>query len=163
MKRFVFIMFAMLTMATSSSAQEIYYEIKHKAQANVSDPSTNALIKQFSLFKIEALNYLAIKMKEEMPDSSALLLDKEALALNTFLTIYTNALVENSQMPPAHQKKVISAFMDASYENPLFNDPDKELVLAFFRNGESLTRFSLDTDWRRAVLAAQEAMRRLKK
>ena len=66
MKRFVFIMLAMLTMATSSSAQEIYYEIKHKAQANVSDPSTNALIKQFSLFKIEALNYLAIKMKEEM-------------------------------------------------------------------------------------------------
>lgn len=162
MKRLVLIMFATLAIATSSSAQDIYYEIKHKAEANISDPSANALIKQFSKFKVEALNYMAIKMKEEMPDSSASLLDKEALSLNTFLTIYTNALVKNSQMPPAYQVKVISAFMDASYGNPLFNDPDKDLVLVFFKNGDCMTRFSLDTDWRRAVLAVEEALKQLK-
>jgi hypothetical protein len=44
----------------------------------------------------------------------------------------------------------------------LFNDPDKDLVLVFFKDGDSMTRFSLDTDWRRAVLAAQEALKRLK-
>ena len=163
MKRLFLLLSLAWIFTTNSSAQDIYYEIKHKAEADVSDPSVNPLIKQFSRFKVEALNYMAIKMKEEMPDSTADLLDKEALSLNTFLTIYTNALVENSQQPGAHQVKVISAFMDASYENPLFNDPDKELVLAFFKNGESLTRFSLDTDWRRAVLAANEAMKRLKK
>ena len=97
-----------------------------------------------------------------MPDSTVELLDKEALSLNTFLTIYTNALVENSQQPAAFQVKVISAFMDASYGNPLFNDPDKELVLVFFKDGESMTRFSLDTDWRRAVLAVKEALSKLK-
>jgi hypothetical protein len=70
--------------------------------------------------------------------------------------------VENSQQPAAYQVKVISAFMDASYANPLFNDPDKDLVLVFFKDGDSMTRFSLDTDWRRAVLAAQEALKRLK-
>ena len=49
--------------------------------------------------------------------------------------------------------------MDASFSNPLFNDPDKELTLAYFSDGNSLTRFSLDTDWRRAVLAAKELVR----
>ena len=33
MKRLVLIMFATLAIATSSSAQDIYYEIKHKAEA----------------------------------------------------------------------------------------------------------------------------------
>ncbi|MDE6011593.1 MAG: hypothetical protein K2G91_02510, partial [Prevotella sp.] len=58
--------------------------------------------------------------------------------------------------------KVIKAYMDASYSNPLFNDNDKEIVLAYFNDGNNLTRFSLDTDWRRAVLAAEEAMKKLK-
>jgi hypothetical protein len=161
MKRLFLIVLTIMAIATSSSAQEIYYEIRSKAQEDLLNPATPPLIKQFSNFKVEALNYMAIKMKEEMPDSSATLLDKEALALNTFLTIYTNALVKNSQMPPAHQVKVIGAFMDASYGNPLFNDPDKDLVLVFFKNGDSMTRFSLDTDWRRAVLAVQQAMKQL--
>ena len=162
MKRLFIILFATFALATTSSAQEIFYEIKNSAEAIIANPSANPLVKKFSRFKVEALNYMAMKMREEMPDSTVELLDKEALSLNTFLTIYTNALVENSQQPAAFQLKVISAFMDASYGNPLFNDPDKDLVLVFFKDGESMTRFSLDTDWRRAVLAVKEALSKLK-
>ena len=102
-------------------------------------------------------------MKEEFPDSSAELLDKEALSLNIFITNYTRSLIENRNMPVNYQKKVIKAYMDASYSNPLFNDTDKEMVLSYFRDGNSLTRFSLDTDWRRAVLAAKAALKQLDK
>ena len=115
------------------------------------------------MFKLEALNYLAIKMKEEFPDSSADLLDKEALSLNVFMTNYTRSLVESRNMPANHQKKIIRAYMDASYSNPLFNDRDTELVLSYFNDASSLTRFSLDTDWRRAVLAAKAALRSINK
>ena len=66
-------------------------------------------------------------------------------------------------MPANYQKKVIKAYMDASYSNPLFNDADKEMVLSYFNDGSSLTRFSLDTDWRRAVLAAKAALKQLDK
>lgn len=145
----------------TTQAQDIYLEIKQSAQDNVNNPATNELVKAFSSFKIDALDYMAIKMKEVIPDSSATFLDKEALSLNIFLTKYTTALLANSEQPANYQLKIIKAFMDASYSNPLFNDPDQELTLSYFNNGNSLTRFSLDTDWRRAVLAADEALNRL--
>ena len=49
--------------------------------------------------------------------------------------------------------------MDVSFSNPLFDDPDKELTLGYYANGECLTRFSLDTDWRRAVAAIAMEMK----
>ena len=91
MKRLFIILFATFALSTTSSAQEIFYEIKNSAEANIANPSANPLVKKFSRFKVEALNYMAMKMREEMPDSTVELLDKEALSLNTFLTIYTNA------------------------------------------------------------------------
>jgi hypothetical protein len=141
------------TLSASVSAQDIYYEVRRSAQENIDNPATNPIVKQFSLFKLEALNYMAIKMKEVMPDSTAEFLDHEALALNTFLTSYTASLMESKDEPAAYQVKVIKAYMDASYSNPLFNDKDTELVLSYYNSADSMTRFSLDTDWRRAVAA----------
>ena len=152
----------LLSLSQTLSAQEIYAEIRRSAQAKVSDTSADMLVRQFSMFKLEALNYLAIKMKEEFPDSTAELLDKEALSLNVFITNYTRSLVESRTMPANHQKKIIRAYMDASYSNPLFNDKDSDMVLAYFNDANSLTRFSLDTDWRRAVLAAKAALEKIK-
>ena len=162
MKRLFITLGLVFTLSASVSAQDIYYEVRRSAQENIDNPATNPIVKQFSLFKLEALNYMAIKMKEVMPDSTAEFLDHEALALNTFLTSYTASLMESKDDPAAHQVKVIKAYMDASYSNPLFNDPDKEMVLAYYRNGKCLTRFSLDTDWRRALLAARELIKVIK-
>ena len=153
----------LLTVSTTLSAQEIFTEIRRNAQAKVNDPTAELIVRKFSMFKLDALNYLAIKMKEEFPDSSATLLDKEALSLNVFITNYTRSLVESKDMPANHQKKIIRAYMDASYSNPLFNDGDTELVLSYFNDANSLTRFSLDTDWRRAVLAAKAALKNINK
>ena len=163
MKRFLLSTILILSFTSTLSAQEIYTEIRRTAQAKVNDSSADILVRRFSMFKLEALNYMAIKMKEEFPDSSADLLDKEALSLNIFITNYTRSLIENRNMPANYQKKVIKAYMDASYSNPLFNDADKEMVLSYFNDGSSLTRFSLDTDWRRAVLAAKAALKQLDK
>lgn len=150
-----------LASTAAISAQEIYTEVRNMAIASIDNPATNPQVRQISQFKLDALNYMAIKMREEMPDSAADFLDKEALSLHIFINNYTNALVANSQQPAAYQMKIIKAFMDASYSNPLFNDEDKDVVLAYFNDGKNMTRFSLDTDWRRAVLAAEEAMKQL--
>ena len=163
MKRLLFSIILVLSFTSTLSAQEIYSEIRRTAQTKVNDPNTDILVRKFSMFKLEALNYLAIKMKEEFPDSTAELLDKEALSLNVFITNYTRSLIESQKMPDNLQKKIIKAYMDASYSNPLFNDSDKEMVLCYFNDPNSLTRFSLDTDWRRAVLAAKAALKELEK
>lgn len=163
MKKFLLSLLLLLSVSTMLSAQEIFTEIRRNAQAKVNDPTAELLVRKFSMFKLDALNYLAIKMKEEFPDSSATLLDKEALSLNVFITNYTRSLIESKNMPANHQKKIIKAYMDASYSNPLFNDKDTELVLSYFNDSKSLTRFSLDTDWRRAVLAAKAALKNINK
>jgi hypothetical protein len=163
MKKNLLFLLLLLSVSTTLSAQEIYTEIRRNAQAKVNDPTAELLVRKFSMFKLDALNYLAIKMKEEFPDSSATLLDKEALSMNVFITNYTISLLESRNMPANHQKKIIKAYMDASYSNPLFNDTDTELVLSYFNDASSLTRFSLDTDWRRAVLAAKAALKNINK
>lgn len=94
-----------------------------------------------------------------MPDSSAIFLDKQAYAMNTFINVYIRKVLDNKDMPQAQIVKIMQFFMDVSYSNPLFNDPDKELTLGYYSNGKCLTRFSLDTDWRRAVAAVAMEMK----
>ena len=147
------ILFALLAIATSMQAQEAYNELRQKAQTTVNDPKTNAVVKQISQFKLDALNYMAIKMQEEMPDSSATFLDKQAIAMDNFVNFYVEKLIESTKLPNVQQVKMIKMFMDASYSNPLFNDKDTELVLSYYNSAQSMTRFSLDTDWRKAVAA----------
>lgn len=147
------ILFALLAIATSMQAQEAYNELRQKAKTTVNDPKTNAVVKQISQFKLDALNYMAIKMQEEMPDSSATFLDKQAIAMDNFVNFYVEKLIESTKLPNVQQVKMIKMFMDASYSNPLFNDKDTELVLSYYNSAQSITRFSLDTDWRKAVAA----------
>ena len=147
------ILFALLAIATSMQAQEAYNELRQKAKTTVNDPKTNAVVKQISQFKLDALNYMAIKMQEEMPDSSATFLDKQAIAMDNFVNFYVEKLIESTKLPNVQQVKMIKMFMDASYSNSLFNDKDTELVLSYYNSAQSMTRFSLDTDWRKAVAA----------
>ena len=158
-KLFLAIMMA-CTCTLQSNAQEIYTEIKAMAQEVIDNPQANPIIKQMNTFKLTALNYMGMKMCETMPDSTAAFLDKEALALYNFMTIYTQTLAENSQQPAAYQTKLIELFMDASYSNPLFNDTDKDYVLQYFVKGDCLTRFSLDTDWLRALKAVDTELKK---
>ena len=128
------ILFALLAIATSMQAQEAYNELRQKAKTTVNDPKTNAVVKQISQFKLDALNYMAIKMQEEMPDSSATFLDKQAIAMDNFVNFYVEKLIESTKLPNVQQVKMIKMFMDASYSNPLFNDKDTELVLSYYNS-----------------------------
>jgi hypothetical protein len=147
------IMLLMLVVSISAQAQQAYSELRQKAQNTVNDANAQPLVKQISQFKLDALNYMAIKMREEMPDSTVSFLDKQAMAMDNFVNFYIEKLIESMQQPNAVQVKMIKMFMDVSYSNPLFNDKDTELVLSYYNSAESMTRFSLDTDWRKAVAA----------
>lgn len=141
-----------LGLANIAAAQSIYDEVKSNAQTAV-QTSSNELVKQINQFKLDALDYLLIKMREQTPDSTTAFLDKQAYALNGFVAFYIQQIVSMSNMPEAQKVKTVQLFMDASLSNPLFNDTDKELTQGYFVNPNSITRFSLDTDWRRAFAA----------
>ena len=162
MKKIILTLMLLVAMATTASAQQVYNELRQKAQEAVSNPATNGMLRQFNQFKLDALNYMGIKMREQMPDSTVSFLDRQAFALNNFLSLYMQTLLDNRQQPAAYQVKLMKIFIDASVSNPLFNDPDKELVHSYFADGNSLTRFSIDTDWRRAIIAADHELKKNK-
>ena len=87
------ILLALLAITTSMQAQEAYNELRQKAKTTVADPKTNAVVKQISQFKLDALNYMAIKMQEVMPDSSVTFLDKQAIAMDNFVNFYVERLI----------------------------------------------------------------------
>ena len=147
------ILLALLAIATTAQGQEAYNELRQKAKTTISNPNANAVVKQISQFKLDALNYMAMKMREVMPDSSATFLDKQAIAMDNFVNFYIEKIIESTKQPNVEQVKMIKMFMDASYSNPLFEDKDTELVLSYYNSADSMTRFSLDTDWRKAVAA----------
>lgn len=153
MKRLSFILLLAFSTFFCANAQQVYTQIRQKASASVSDAAAAPVVRQFSRFKLDALDYLGMKMKEKMPDSTVVYLDKQALALNQFMSLYTQTLLDSRTEPVAYQVKLIKLFIDASVSNPLFNDTDKELVHSYVADADSPTRFSLDTDWQRAYIA----------
>lgn len=163
MKKIILTLMALLMLSANTTAQEVYQTIRSKAMASIDDPHTNELLRKFNQFKVDALDYMAIKMKEQMPDSTAEFLDKQAFAMNNFISLYMQTILDFQNKPAYAQIDIIKLFMDASYSNPLFKDTDKELVLSYFSDGNSLTRFSLDTDWRRALIAAATEVKKLSK
>ncbi len=163
MKKILLSIFMLCCISANMSAQEVYNAIREKTISTLQDPNTIPMLKMFNQFKLDALDYMAIKMKEVMPDSTASYLDKQAYAMNNFITLYLRTIINCQNQPSIYQIDIIKLFMDASYSNPLFNDTDKELVLSYFSDGSSMTRFSLDTDWQRAYIAAsQEIQKKVK-
>jgi hypothetical protein len=72
------------------------------------------------------------------------------MAMDNYVQLYIKKLVEYNEMPQALQQEMTKMFMETTKDNPLFKDKDKEMVLNYYSSGESLIRFSLDTNWIKA-------------
>lgn len=143
----------------TANAQDVYNEIRNKAKAAIETTKDNDITRHINQFKVDALDYLMIKMQEQMPDSSTTFLDKQALSLNSFINLYIKHVLLDTTAQKQEQVERIKLFMDASYSNPLFSDTDTELTQSYYANPKAITRFMLDTDWRKALLAVEEKMR----
>lgn len=85
MKKLILSIVALLCMNVGSNAQSVYNEIRDKAKAEVENSDSNGLIRQINQFKLDALDYLMMKMREQMPDSTTAFLDRQAYAMNSFV------------------------------------------------------------------------------
>ena len=70
---------------TSVRSQNVYLEIRSSAKAIPDNPSANEMVRIINTFKVDALDYLIIKMREQMPDSTTNFLDRQAYAMNNFI------------------------------------------------------------------------------
>lgn len=164
MKKMLFAVLMMLT-GISAQAQDVFKEIYDSSYKIASDPKEDVGMRKIASFKVDALTYINTKTLEQLTDTTREI-SKEEIAhiisrrdsLAYFLYDYVNLFAKEYQR--AHKKKdkdaVLKKFRDVSINHPLYNDPDRELVLAYFNREDYLTQFSLDTDW----IAANEAIRK---
>ena len=57
----------------TANAQDVYNEIRNKAKAAIETTKDNDITRHINQFKVDALDYLMIKMQEQMPDCKILI------------------------------------------------------------------------------------------
>ncbi len=82
MKKLLFMALLLCMTSISANGQEVYQEILRLSKKAVSDPSKSTQVKKINLFKVDELNYMAMKTKEVMPDSAVTVLDYQEFAYN---------------------------------------------------------------------------------
>jgi len=135
--------------STQIGAQNVYNEILRLSKTVANDTTKNVETRKIATFKVDELNYMAMKSNEVMPDSTVRMLDYQAYAMYDFINLYIDRL---SKAKRDAEKEVIRVqFKNASINNSRFNDMDKDLVLSYYNRNDYLTQFSLDTDWVKAI------------
>ena len=136
----------------------MYHEILKLSEKVANDKSKDLQTRKVATFKVDELKYMAMKMRELMPDSTVTLLDNQAYAMYDFVNLYVKKLSE------AKSKKdkalILDIFKSASIQNPWFNDMDLDLIEGYIRSEGYITSFSLDTNWMKAVEQARGELRR---
>lgn len=172
MKKVILSLLMMLALAVSTEAQEarqrVFQQIHDKAYIIANDSKEAMSVRKLAIFRVDAVNYLSTKTLTALTDTTKHLSQEEITQLNDqldsmayFMYDYENLFnKEYSRARTEKQKqKIIKIFRDVSINNPLYNDPDRQLVLAYYNREDFLTQFSLDTNWVKAVSEVKERLK----
>uniref|UniRef100_UPI003FEEB753 hypothetical protein n=1 Tax=Leyella stercorea TaxID=363265 RepID=UPI003FEEB753 len=152
----LFIILALVYMSVlSTSAQEIYDEVRRiekEAKAFANDTKNNLEARKIATFKYDAIYYLIDKASQE-PLFSEYELGVQTNAMIEFVNLFVSKL---STLKKNKDKDMLKAvFRTATINNSLFNDVDKEVIYSYVDNENFITQFSLDTDWPKALAEVQ--------
>ena len=127
--------------ALSANAQQerVSKQIYTSAYKVATDTKEDVNVRKAASFKVDAITYLNTRTLSAIVDTTSQLSNKEIAHLNA-------------------QLDSMAYYMHEYVNHPLYNDPDKDLVLAYFNREDYLTQFSLDTDW---IAALAEVKKKL--
>ena len=158
MKRLFLFLIMALAMSGQAAAQDVANEIIKLSKAIVDDTKQDLQTRRIAYFKVNVINYMKMKVRDEvLRDTNDLkvfnenikMLNEQSYAMYQFVNLFVKHLSESNKKEA--KEVVMTRFRNASINNPLFNDMDLDLVLSYYNNPEYLTRFSLDTDWMKAL------------
>lgn len=117
-------------------------------QANTikKDKSKSLEERKIATFKSDALFYLITKAKQA-DNFSEYELGQQANAMIEFLQSYVKRMAAADKK---NREVVMAKYRNATIQNPLFNDMEKEVVYAYVDNNNFITQFSIDTNWMKA-------------
>ncbi len=148
MKKIIMTLMLCCIGVAQASAQDIFTEVKNLMdgyQKIKEDTSQDLDVRKVATFKWDAIYYMVYKATDETESELGMQVDAMIDFVNTYLAELQEAKgTQNKQL-------VRSKFKQASLENSLYNDTDKELTYAYVDNQNFLTQFSLDTNWAKAL------------
>lgn len=151
MKKTLMALTMLLAMTANARAQQIYNEVKRmqKSFSTIKYDKNKSMDKRrVASFKWDAIEYMLFKAKEDS-NFTEKKLGEQTIAMTDFVNLYFKRLAEANTK--SKREIAISRFKNASINNSLFNDMDKDLVLGYYNNAKFPTPFSLDTDWVKAL------------
>lgn len=131
-------------------AQQLFETVHKEATKVVNNPSSSEEAIQVNQFKVTVLNYIATQVQKRGLQKDGYFYDSQAVNLQSFVLDFLTYINKARVISPAKRMEVIKCFRDASLQNPLFNDTDKERAYCYVNDKQTLTPFSLDTDWDKA-------------
>lgn len=159
MKKILFTLTLVLASSVNAFAQNLYKTVLDRATEVVNNPASAKSAISISQFKIEVLNYITSEMKKQGIQKDSYFYDSQAVNLESFLSDYQENLAKAKNISGAKASELKKIYKEATLNNPLFNDSNKEQVNAHLNNAASETPFSIDTDWENAY---DEATRKAK-
>lgn len=153
----IFVVLSFYTLSFAAlAAQDVFNYVLEGAARVVSNPSSSYTTIRIAQFKMTSLTYLQSKAIETRGQVTEDFLNTQAYYMNEFVTSFISMFVDEALAKDKDElKNRILLYTDASLSNPLFNDPDKDTVLSYVDDSDSMTPFSLDTDWEKACAAVR--------
>lgn len=151
MKKIVMAMVMLLAVGIQAQAQQIFEEVKRMQKGFHTvkmDKSKDMSERKVASFKWDAIEYMLYKAADDNTFTEQQL-GEQTFAMTEYLGLYFKRLAEAKNK--AKKEIVLTRFKNASINNSLFHDMDKELVLSYCDNANFATPFSLDTDWVKAL------------
>ncbi|MCD8282858.1 MAG: hypothetical protein LUC22_06365 [Prevotella sp.] len=148
MKRFFTAIILAFAFAATLPAQDIYGEVKNimdNLQTIKDDTSKSLDVRKIATFKWDAIYYLLYKSK----DDTEAMIGAQVDAMIDFVNLFIDQMDKTKNA--SRRQIILSKFKNATLENSLRNDTDKDVTYAYVDNQNFLTQFSLDTDWVKAL------------
>ncbi len=145
--------------ASSVSAQQLYKQVYDTAVEVVNDEKSSDEQIKINQFKVTVLNYITAQVQKQGKERDSYFYDSQAVNMVSFITDFQDNLVKAKAMSDAKRLQVIEIYRNASLNNPLFKDSNKEKTFCYVNDPTTLTPFSLDTDWEKAYEVATKEVK----
>ena len=163
MKKIIMTILVSVVALGSLQAQSLYKKVYDNAVAVVNDAAANDQQIQVNQFKITALNYMSNQVTKRNQTRNSYFYDSQAVNMASFITDFETYIIKARTISTEKRLAVIACYRDASLQNPLFNDQDKETTLVYVNDKQTYTPFSLDTDWEKAYDQASAKIKEILK
>jgi len=142
-----------------ASAQSLYKKVFDNATSVVNNAASNDQQIQINQYKVTVLNYISNQVKKRKLTKDSYFYDSQAVNLASFITDFETNVIKARAISTEKRLEVIKIYRDASLQNPLFGDDDKEVTYVYVNDKQTYTPFSLDTDWEKAYAQATEKIK----